>query len=228
MLLRALFARLGCGALVLTSALPAFAAAPGTAPTIADAVFATQVLRYLPGYGAGCVPTHANFVDPTVALGVADYSGGAAGTGAVSLGKGGLLELVFWPPIANSGDARNDLRILEVGGFDEALYVALRPAPPHTHADMLALGLRDANGDGFYEIKRIGGGSAYVDLDRYFDIVVPTYGVLFDAIQLIDDAQDHAACTSTPGADIDYVEGMHPFVSVEPITWTRVKSLYAR
>ena len=228
MLLRASIARLACGALVATSAYPAFAGASRSNPAIADAVYATEVLRYIPGYSDGCVPTHSNFIDPSVALGPENYSGGASGTGAVSLGKGGLLELVFWPPIANSGDARNDLRILEVGGFDEALYVALRPAPPYTHADMVALGLRDANQDGFYEIKRIGGGSSYVDLDLKFDIALPIYGVLFDAIQLVDDADDHASCTSTPGADIDYVEGLHPFVTIEPGTWTRVKTLYAR
>lgn len=218
MLSRALILCLGAVAL----------AGAAAAPAGADSVYASQVLRYEPGYSGGCVPTNPNFIDPQVALGPADYTGGPNGQGAVSLGSGGLLELYMDPPIANSGDTRNDLRILEVGGFDEALFVALRPAPHHTHLEMLSLGLSDANGDGFYEIRRVGGGSSYVDLDKVFSKPMPAQSVMFDAVQIVDDADDHSSCTTTPGGDIDYVEGLHPFVSVELGTWTQVKALYRR
>jgi hypothetical protein len=215
------------GAALVCVDVPRLAAdAPRPLPFPASSSWADSVLSYNPGYGGGCEASHPNFVDPTAALGPDDYSGGPAGTGAVALGSGGLIELRLTPAIANSGDARLDLRIMEVGGFDEACFVALRPAPPLTAQDMANVGLQDRNGDGFYEIKRIGGGASYIDLDARFTTPVAPQALHFDAVQITDDLEDHGACTTTSGADIDAVEAMDPFVAVEPGNWSRVKLLY--
>jgi hypothetical protein len=226
MLTRASLVRLAGGACIAFHLVHAASAVARPLPRLAASSFAVQVLRYDPTYGGGCTPTNLNFLDPQVALGPEDYSGGASGTGAVALGSGGLIELLVSPHISNSGDARNDLRILEVGGFDEACFVALRPASYHTAQEMLALGLEDRNQDGFYEIKRIGGGSSYIELDRIFAMPVPAETIHFDAVQIVDDADDHSACTSTSGADIDYIEAYSPYLAVEPGTWTQVKVLF--
>jgi hypothetical protein len=227
MLTRGIIARLACGALCGLYAMPV---AAGTArellPVVFSSSYADSVLRYDPGYSGGCVPTNPNFMNPQAVLGVADYSGGASGTGAVALGSGGLIEVRLSPIMANSGDDRADLRILEVGGFDEACFVALRPAPPLTAQDMLQLGLQDANQDGFFEIKRIGGGSSYLNVDAAFSMRMPAQSVHFDAVQIVDDTDDHSACTTTSGADIDMVEALDPLVAVAPGTWTQVKFLY--
>ena len=142
----------------------------------------------------------------------------------MALGSGGLLELRLTSPLANSGDARPDLRIMEVGGFDESCFIALRPSSSLIAPDMVELGLRDTNQDGFYEITRIGGGASYIDLDRYFS--APARAVHFDAVQIIDDEVDHSSCTTTPGADIDAVEVLDAVVAIGPGSWTRVKLLY--
>jgi hypothetical protein len=226
MLSRVFLALFACGALAGDSVPAAAAGASRALLFPASTSWADSVLRYDPGYSGGCTASHPNFIDPNQALGPDDYSGGAAGTGAVALGSGGLIELRLTPAIANSGDARLDMRILEVGGFDEACFVALRPAAPLGAQDMLNVGLHDRNGDGFYEIKRIGGGESYIDLDARFTTPVPAQTLYFDAVQIIDDLDDHAACTTTSGADIDSVEAMDPYVAIEAGNWTRVKLLY--
>lgn len=188
--------------------------------------YADSVLRYDPAHGGGCTPSALNFTNPQSALGRPDYSGGAQGTGAVSLGSGGLLELHFggWQ-IANSGDSRSDLQITEIGGYGERCLVALRPVAPTTAQDLVDLGLHDADQDGFFEI---GGSvsSGEFDLDALFNRVMPAATVRFDAIQIIDDIADTPSCTSSAGADIDAVGAAQTWVAVAPASWGRVKSLY--
>lgn len=204
------------------------AAAPAPRDTPSGTAYAASVLRYDPAYGDSCVPSNPNFTNPQRALGAPNYSGGSNGTGAVSLGSGGLLELLFvGTQIGNSGDDRTDLYVVEVGGFDEAFYVALRPVLPTTPQDLIALGMQDVNEDGFFELGWIAGGATTrIDLDAHFNQPQPELGVRFDAVQIIDDATDHTNCTSTVGADIDAVEASQAYVSITPATWGSIKVLY--
>lgn len=188
--------------------------------------YADSILRYEPGYSGGCVPSRPNFVDPEAALGAPDYSGGAYGAGAVSLGSGGLLELYFggWR-LANSGDSRADIHITEIGGYSERCFIALRPVAPTTPQDLIALGLQDANQDGFFEIGA-SQPAGDIDLDALLSRNVSQLALQFDAVQLVDDITDTPSCTNTVGADIDAVGGAMPWVPVLPLTWGNVKALY--
>jgi hypothetical protein len=117
--------------------------------------------------------------------------------------------------------------VAEVGGFDEAFFVALRPVLPTTPQDLLALGMQDANLDGFFEIGWIAGGATtHIDLDAHFSHPVPQLEVRFDAVQILDDPADHTNCTSSVGADIDAVEALQAYIAITPATWGSVKGLY--
>ena len=168
-----------------------------------DQSFADQVIRYIPDYSQGCVPWHSNFLDPQESLGPPDYTGGSTGTGSVSLGDGGLLEIEFIDNLlTNSGDSSADLWVFEVGPEVEACHVALRPADDATRIDLESMGHVDSNGDGFYEVGMIGGSTAGIDIDAW--AVGLAAGMLkFDAVQLIDvySGSNHQTC----GADIDAV-----------------------
>lgn len=193
---------------------------------LSHSTYADSVLRYDPAYGGGCLPSQPNFIDPESAVGPPDYTGGAYGQGAVSLGSGGLLELHFsgWR-IANSGDSRSDLRILEIGGYNERCYVALRPVAPTTPQDLIDLGLQDANQDGFFEIGRTIASGEF-DLDALLNRAVPLLAVQFDAVQIVDDITDTPSCTTSAGADIDAVGSVQGWVAVRQATWGSVKFLY--
>lgn len=222
--------RLACVASSLGLAAVAARGAPSSgdaAPAKAGSTYADTLLSYDPAYGGGCIPTNPNFMDPSVALGAPNYSGGSNGTGSVALGKGGILEVGFTTSqIGNSGDSRPDLQIIEVGGYSEACFVALRPGPPTTPDELAGLGLQDLDQDGFFEIGRINGGISEVDLDALFSRSVSEFGIRFDAVQILDDFGDHPTCTSTPGGDIDAVIALHAYVAIAPSTWGGVKSLY--
>jgi hypothetical protein len=209
------------------SALPARAEAGAPAPVVPNySTYADEVLRYDPAYGGGCLPSEPNFIDPQSALGPPNYTGGAYGHGAVALGSGGLLELHFsgWR-IANSGDTRSDLKITEIGGYNERCYVALRPVAPTTPQDLIDLGLVDANQDGYFEIgKTVSSGE--FDIDALLNRTVPLLTVQFDAVQIVDDIADTPTCTTSPGADIDSVGSVQGWVAVHQATWGRVKFLY--
>jgi hypothetical protein len=206
----------------------AFAAKPAPLPVPYGVAYAESVLRYDPAYGDSCVPTSPHFMDPHRALGAPDYSGTTGAPSAVALGSGGLLELLFVGAlISNSGDSRADLYIAEVGSSDEAFFVALRPAPPTTAQDLIALGLHDINQDGYFEIGWDPGGPAtHINLDAHFSHAMPELAVRFDAVQIIDDPADHPDCTSNVGADIDAVEALQAYIAIEPVTWSAVKGLY--
>ncbi|MHC4619250.1 MAG: hypothetical protein ACYTEQ_16015 [Planctomycetota bacterium] len=165
--------------------------------------FADEVLRYEPLYGGGPGPTDPCFTDPNEALGPPDFPGGGGGVpGAVSLGRGGLIELLFVDNrLTNSGDDQNDLHIFEVGPDVEDTFVAIRPTPDTN--DLLGPAF-DADGDGFYEVGKVFGATSSIDIDAFF----PGFGpgeLLFDAVQLIDDPNEGGNTGSTVGADIDAV-----------------------
>ncbi|MEL6109225.1 MAG: CARDB domain-containing protein, partial [Planctomycetota bacterium] len=166
-----------------------------------SARFADAVLRYDPDYSGGNVPTSAT--DPNEALGSPDYP--ANGSGFVSLGQGGLIELAFTNNrLTNSGTEKTDLKIFEIGPQVEDTFVAIRPT-----AETLPLldPALDANGDGFFEIGAVTGALSEIDIDQFF----PGFAagqLVFDAVQLIDDPNKDGTTGSTVGADIDAVEAL--------------------
>jgi hypothetical protein len=213
-------------AALLCAAACAVSEAADSGHLLALSAYPDSVLQCDPNWGGGCTPTNPNFMDPQVALGAPDYSGGSNGTGALALGSGGLVRLGFaGARIANSGDASFDLRVIEVGGYSEASFVALRPALPTTPEILVDLGLADADGDGYFEIGRTTGNGSF-DLDALFNRAVAPLEVRFDAVQIVDDIDDTTSCTTTPGADIDTVVALAAWVSVWERSWSDFKRLY--
>lgn len=119
---------------------------------------------------------------------------------AISIGEKGIIELGFGDNIlTNSGDARPDLFVFEVGGA-EAVFVGIRPADPETRRAVEATCLR-TDGD-FCESHA----SAHwaIDIDGFF----PGFeeGALrFDAVRLRGDPE---RSRGVDGADIDAVAGI--------------------
>jgi len=169
-----------------------------------DVSFADAVISYDNAYGGGTVPTDLNFLDPDAAIGPPDYPDASApGTGSVSLGSGGLIQLLFSNnSLTNSGDADNDLHIFEIGPDVEDTFVAIRPT-----ADTLSLlgafSGREIN-DGFFSIGKVFGATSSLDIDSVFG-GLGAGQLRFDAVQLIDDIAEGASSGSTVGADIDAV-----------------------
>ncbi|MDG4951355.1 thrombospondin type 3 repeat-containing protein [Weeksellaceae bacterium KMM 9724] len=144
------------------------------------------------------------------ALGAPDYTNSA--DQFVSLGEGGSLKLQFTNNIlSNSGDDnKNDLWVFEIGPAVEGSTIELRPANAYTLNVLIAEGILDTDGDGFYYIGSIGGSTAGLDIDA----VIPGHpaGTLFfDAIDITDIPGNCVG--GSPGADIDAVCAL---TSVEP------------
>ena len=181
--------------------------------------FADSVIQYNPSYSSGSTPTHPNFTDPNEAIGIPDYTGGGSGTGSVSLGSGGLLELLFVNNVlTNSGSADQDLHIFEVGPDVEDTFVAIRPTV-NTLAILVSNGYSDDNNDGFFDIGKVFGSTSSIDIDSIFSGF--SAGTLeFDAVQLIDDPAEGSSSGQTVGADIDAVGAItsHQVSVPEPAT----------
>jgi hypothetical protein len=164
--------------------------------------FADSVIQYDPLFQSGPGPSDPNFIDASVAVGLPDYDEVGVEMGAVSLGRGGLIELAFADNrLTNSGDAVDDVHVFEIGPDVEDTFVAIRPTA--ATASMLGVGF-DANGDGFYEVGKVFGSTSSIDID----VFLPGFAageLEFDAVQLIDDRNEGNAGGVTVGADIDSV-----------------------
>jgi hypothetical protein len=173
--------------------------------------FAEAVIKYEPLFSGGPPPTDPDFLAPNAAIGIPDYNG----QGAVSLGRGGLIELAFLDNLlTNSGNNNKDLHIFEIGPDVEDTFVAIRPT-----ASTLALlnPSGDANRDGFFEIGKVFGSTSSIDIDTFFPSF--TVGTLkFDAVQLIDDRNEGDNTGSTVGADIDAVGAISSQAPEPPAT----------
>ena len=164
--------------------------------------FADDVIQYNSLFSEGPGPTNPDYINPSEALGIPNHSGGSFGTGNVSLGRGGLLELSFLDNLlTNSGDSNDDLHIFEIGPDVEDTFVAIRP----TSGTLSLLNPDDDdNGDGFFEIGKVFGSTSSIDIDSFFPGFLA--GELkFDAVQLIDDPNEGNNSGPTVGADIDAV-----------------------
>ena len=137
--------------------------------------------------------------DPTQALGVPDYAGDLE---HVTLGAG-FIKLGFTNnTLINSGNEDPDLFVFEVGPAVEGSAIELRPLNSTTEDILIANNILDSDGDGFYEFGTIGGSTASVDIDSFFD-GLEANSLQFDAIKIFD---FQGGCGgATPGPDIDAV-----------------------
>ena len=165
--------------------------------------YADAVIRYAPLHSGGPGPTHSSVQDPQAAIGAPDYSSvGGNEQGYVTLGRGGLLEVEFIDNrLINSGSSALDLQIFEVGGDVETTIVSLRPTPATV---ALLPASSDSDGDGFYLIGPINGGTRSIDIDSVFTGFAAG-SLVFDAVQLIDDRNQGKTVGEFVGADIDAV-----------------------
>jgi hypothetical protein len=156
--------------------------------------FAEKVIRFDPYYSGG-ISASPDGSNPFHALGAPDSR-------TVSLGSGGLIELGFVNSrLTNSGDTLREILIIEAGPEEEATFVAIRPTPET--ATLLGTAY-DTNGDGFFELGRVVGGTSKIDIDSFFP-GFPAGALVFDAIQLIDDPAQGSTTGGSVGADIDAV-----------------------
>jgi len=158
--------------------------------------FADEVIEY----SNPCSGTVTN--NPEEALGVPNL-GSTGNEEYVSLGGGGFIKLGFTNnTLVNSGTDDPDLFIFEIGPAVEGSFIELRPLNQSTEDLVIAEGIVDSDGDGFYEFGSVGGSTADVDIDSFFENA-PGSSLLFDAIKITDDGSGCGG--TTPGADIDGV-----------------------
>ena len=174
-----------------------------------DVSFADAVLSYDPASGGGSVPTDPNYVNPDRAIGPPDFVGDANGsggefngTGAVALGDGGRLELLFADNVVTNA-AGGDLAIFE-RGVAEAFSVAVRPS----QTTRALLGAQCAS-----EYCALGTWTpvndvVQIDLDAMFIGAFPPHTLRFDAVQLTDLKGQGGSTGDKVGADIDAVGGI--------------------
>lgn len=144
--------------------------------------FADRVHKNVPGNPG---PTNTNFTNPAKSIGVPDYSGGASGTGAYTLGHGGSIVLEFRDNrLSGDGTNQPDLYIFEVGPFTEPTDV-----------------LVSEFGKNFLSVGKVEGSTSSIDIDPF---IAATPNKTFRFVKLVDDTSDSSAGT-TPGADIDAV-----------------------
>ncbi len=167
--------------------------------------FADVVLSYNPV----CPEQHDPIVtNPQNAIGSPNYElpgpGENFGSGFVSLGEGGSIELGFVDNIlVNSGDSESDLYVFEVGTDIESMMVDLRPINSTTIDILIANGFSDSDLDGYFEISTIAGATSSLDLDAL--IPGQSFGILkFDAV-ILTDVINNAGCIGSSGADVDAI-----------------------
>ncbi len=166
--------------------------------------FVDYVISYDPECFDDLDPT---LVDPEVIVGLADFSptpNEPYGIGRVTLGEGGSITVGFSDNVVtNSGDNSPDVWVFEVGFDVEGTMTDFRPLDANTENILIAQGVPDADGDGFYELGSIGGATSSVDLDAI--VTGQAFGTLrFDAIKLTD-IMDFPCGAASAGADIDAV-----------------------
>lgn len=147
--------------------------------------FADHVVSYEPSFSGGNIPTHPDFSTPDKALGPPDYSGGDAGTGAVSLGSGGRITLRFVNnKLTGSNTAAPDLHIFEIGSQVEATAVEI-----------------SADGVTWHPVGSVSGSTSSVDIDAF------GFGSTseFSYVRLTDNPASGGTTGPTVGADIDAV-----------------------
>lgn len=179
--------------------------------------FADVVLAADQYYSGGPAVTLPNRLDPEKTLGAPDYvpDVNTGGTGAYSLGDGGMLTVGFLDNfLTNSGTPDADLWIFEVGKIVEDTFISVFPTV--ATADLLALNGIVLNPDGFVDLGQIGGGVRGVDIDTYLPGFAP--GILmFNAVRLVDarsidgipSGELTGSALANAGADIDAIAAIY-------------------
>jgi hypothetical protein len=174
----------------------------------------------LPNLGCAICPGGLSFADTVLffdqncgnqvgelvnALGVADWSEEDTDRPSIlSLGRGGVLRLGFTNnQMINSGSGAPDLWLFEVGVAAERSSIALRPVDPPTREAMIAAGLPDEDGLGYFTVGILEGATTGIDIDAVLP-GFPNGGLRFDAVQIRDIQGGDCAGPAT-GADIDAV-----------------------
>ncbi|RKX40600.1 MAG: PEP-CTERM sorting domain-containing protein [Verrucomicrobia bacterium] len=148
--------------------------------------FADEVVSYDPTFSGYSAPTGPNFIDPSAALGVPNYSGGGNGTGAVALGAGGRIVLKFADnKLTGSDSSAPDLHIFEIGADVEDTFVEI-----------------SADGIIWHSVGKVFGATSSIDIDAF------GFGTSseFSYVRLMDDPNQGGVTTGyATGADIDAV-----------------------
>lgn len=185
---------------------------PDGAISFADSVIAADQF-----HSGGPAATLANRLDPTKTLGVPDYvpDVNTGGTGAYSLGDGGMLTVGFLDNfLTNSGSPDADLWIFEVGKVVEDTFISVFPTV--ATADLLALNGIVLNPDGFVDLGQIGGGVRGVDIDAFLTGFDPGQ-LQFNAVRLVDARSVNGVALgeltgsmlAAAGADIDAIAAIY-------------------
>ncbi len=156
-----------------------------------------------PGYSPDGVPTRASRLDPDNSLGEPDFITGLPDptfdTGAVSIGRGGRLDVLFSDNVlTNSDTTDDDLHIFERGDDIEDTFVYIRP----TNATAALLAVAPGS---YIAVGLITGSTSSIDIDLYLpSAAAGTYK--FNAVRLIDDPNEgNTGPGPTVGADIDAI-----------------------
>ncbi|MDX2170112.1 MAG: myxococcus cysteine-rich repeat containing protein [Deltaproteobacteria bacterium] len=173
--------------------------------------FADSVLAYDPFFAGGPAPSDPKYVNPSQALGAPNFmpdAGGSGGefngTGAVAVGRRGLLSVRFTDNLIVNGTG-NDFALCEVG-TPEPYFLSVRPANATVrtllqNAGFCLTNLRNPN-DAFCDLAVAPTGRTSVDLDSAF----PGFAageLRFDAVQIVDNTPFNGG--DQIGADIDAV-----------------------
>ncbi|MEM7583566.1 MAG: hypothetical protein AAF560_09325 [Acidobacteriota bacterium] len=166
--------------------------------------FADDYIRYDTKFMGGPSPTRN--IEPETALGVPNGPN-------VSLGRGGLLEVLFTDNLlTNSGSSADDLHVFEVGADIEETLVSVRGLP-ETQSRLVEAGFEPDNG--FFSIGKISGATSSIDIDEHFQSFAA--GELqFDAVRLIDNPNQGEKSGPTVGADIDAVGAISSVLLAAP------------
>lgn len=144
--------------------------------------FASRVADFTFGDPA---PTKSRFLDPQEVVGLPDYR---SGVGAVSLGNGGQVTLVFdGPPLTPSGDDAPDVVVFEVGSSGETSFLSI-----------------SEDGENFIQIARLSQGTTATDIDAALAEAGVT-ATSFPFVRITDEAGGTGRKGDTAGADIDAV-----------------------
>ncbi len=161
--------------------------------------FADSVLTFREGCGR-------RTVNPRSTLGVADFAVSPTNNSRYMItGEGGWLKLAFTDNILiNSGNTEPDIHVFEVEAILQETRISLRPLDDFTRDALIARGVPDTDGDGFFEFGIVDMNRRNLDIDGR----IPGFarGLLrFDAVEVRDIDDGNCRSAETPGMDLDAV-----------------------
>ncbi len=166
--------------------------------------YATRVI-----FNTGHPNVTAQFGDPNQMLGAPDWDGDLTDNPEqfLSVGLTGSYVIVGWDPnvyATNSGDATDDISIVEIGVVESSI-ISLKP----TAATKVLLdnqGSLTPDADGFYQIGVAGGATVSFDIDAITSNAFSQGELLFDEMKITSNLASSNTTPGTDGPDIDAVE----------------------